>query len=194
VAPSPFATPVLGPFDADTGLQAFAATNSLGQTTITGDYRAAVYADPDNSFCAGCLDFFVWVTSNATSLDDVERITLASFGSYLADVGYSTGNGSVAGGVPPATVDRSNTGSVIGFNFTPPVGVAPGEQTEVLEIETNATLFTYGALQVIDSGVASVKAFAPASVPEASSISMTLLGGILLGFGLLRRRRRADHG
>jgi LPXTG-motif cell wall-anchored protein len=60
----------------------------------------------------------------------------------------------------------------------------------VLEIETDATLFVQGSLQIIDSSVASVEAFAPASVPEASSISLTLLGGALLGIGLIGRRRR----
>ncbi|HVN04498.1 MAG TPA: PEP-CTERM sorting domain-containing protein [Bryobacteraceae bacterium] len=190
VAPSDFNTPVTGPFLADTGLQAFATTNSLGQSTITGDYRAMVYADPSNVFCTGCLDFFVLVTSNASSLDDIERITLASFGSYETDVGYSTGTGSVLG-TAPDTVDRSSSGGVIGFNFAVPAGVAPGAETEVLEIETNATSFVAGTLQIIDSSVASVAAFAPAVVPEASSISMTLLGTALLGIGLAGRRRRA---
>ncbi|HUO28117.1 MAG TPA: PEP-CTERM sorting domain-containing protein [Bryobacteraceae bacterium] len=192
VAPSDFTTPVTGPFLADTGVQAYTTTNSLGQSTITGDYRAMVYADASNVFCTGCLDFFVLVTSNASSLDDIERITLASFSSYETDVGYSTGSGSVLG-TAPETVDRSTGGAVIGFNFAVPTGVAPGSETEVLEIETNATSFVAGTLQIIDSSVASVAAFAPAVVPEASSISMTLLGAALLGAGLIGRRRRAKR-
>jgi PEP-CTERM motif-containing protein len=186
-----FETPVTGPFLADTGEQPFTATNSLGQTTITGEYRAAVYADPDNSFCSGCLDFFVWVTSNSTSTDAVERITEAAFGAFQTDVGYSIGSGSTPGGVDPSTVDRSSNGSVIGFNFSEPTGVPPGSSTEVLEIETNARMFVAGTVQIIDSSVASVAAFAPGcTVPEASSISLTLFGGALLAIGFGRRRKR----
>lgn len=189
VAPSAFTTPVTGPFLATTGLQPFTAKNSLGQTTISGDYAAMVYSDPSNSFCGGCLDFFVFVDSNTSSTDAVERITLASFGSFLTDVGFSDGTGSVSKGIDPATVDRSSNGNVIGFNFSVPAGVAPGQDTQVLEIQTNATQFVKGTLQIIDSSVGSVVAFEPASVPEASSISLTLMGGAFLCLGLIRRRR-----
>ncbi|HTT63547.1 MAG TPA: hypothetical protein VMG35_16945 [Bryobacteraceae bacterium] len=191
--PTVFGTDVTGPFLADTGLLNFTATNSLGQTTITGEYRAAVYSDPANGFCAGCLDFFVVVDSDVTSTDDANRITLANFGSFLTDVGYTLGNGSIPGGLDPASVDRSKNGNVIGFNFYSLGGIGPGEASQVLEIETNATSYTKGTLQIIDSSVASVTAFAPSAVPEASSVSMTLLGGLLLGLGFIGRRRRATR-
>ena len=191
VPPSAFGTPAAGPFLANTGLEDFTATNSLGQTTITGEYQAMVYADPGNNFCAGCLDFFVFVESNTTSLDDIERITLAAFGQYQTDVGYSTGPGSIPGGVAPATVDRSSNGNVIGFNFSNLPGVPPGGESAMLEIQTNATKFMSGTLQIIDSSVASVAAFAPCPTPEAGSISLTLLGGLLLGVAFIGRRRRA---
>jgi len=194
VAPSGIDTPVTGPFLANTGVQDFTASNSLGQTTISGEYQAMVYSDPTNDFCAGCLDFFIIVESNSTSTDAIERITLASFGSFLTNVGYSVGKDSHPIGVDPTTVDRSSSGSVIGFNFSTP-GVAPGDSTTVLEIETNATNFMTGTLQIIDSSVASVTAFEPCTgvVPEASSISLTLLGGLLLGIGFIGRRRRATR-
>jgi hypothetical protein len=191
VAPTAIDTPVTGPFLANTGIQEFTGTNSLGQSTISGTYEAMVYADPGNDFCAGCLDFFVVVESNTTSTDAIERITLASFGAALTNVGYSVGTGYPPAGVDPTTVDRSSTGTVIGFNFSSLPGVAPGDGTAVLEIQTNATQFMTGTLQIIDSSVASVTAFAPCGVvPEASSISLTLVGGLLLGIGFIRRRRR----
>ncbi len=193
VAASALGTPVTGPFLADTGMQDFTATNSLGQTTITGEYRAMVYSDPSNDFCAGCLDFFVLVESSTKLTDAIERITLASFGSFLTNVGYSIGQDSAPSGVDPATVDRSSNGGVVGFNFSNLPGVAPGDGTAVLEIETNATTFMKGTLQIIDSSVASVNAFEPCSIvtPEASSVSLTLLGGLLLGIAFIGRRRRA---
>jgi hypothetical protein len=194
VAPDVFNTNVNGPFLANTGVQPFTAKNSLGQTTILGEYDATVYADPSNTFCAGCLDFFILVESSSSSTDAIERITLAAFGNYLTDVGYSNGNGGPSvdpSAVDPSTVDRSSNGNVVGFNFAEPTGVPPGDETAVLEIQTNAKAFTTGTLQIIDSSVASVNAFAPSCVvPEASSVSLTLLGGALLGIGLMRRRRR----
>jgi hypothetical protein len=196
VPASAFGTPVNGPYLANTGVQDFTATNSLGQTTISGQYEAMVYKDSNNGFCAGCLDFFVVVESNSSSTDDIERITLANFGAFLTNVGYSIGKGSEPSGVDPATVDRSSNGNVIGFNFSTLPGVAPGSGTQVLEIQTNATAFMTGTLQIIDSSVASVTAFEPCYgvvVPEASSISLTLLGGLLLGIGFIGRRRRASR-
>jgi hypothetical protein len=134
----------------------------------------------------------VVVESNASSLDSIERITLASFGKAFTDVGYSIGPGSVPAGVTPSTVDRSSNGGVIGFNFNEPAGVPAGGETEVLEIQTNAKTFMTGTLQIIDSSVASVAAYVPCGiVPEASSVSLTLLGGLLLGAGLMSLRRRA---
>jgi hypothetical protein len=192
VPASSFSTSVAGPFLATTGFEKFTATNALGQTTITGKYEAMVYSDPGNSFCAGCLDFFVVVESNSSSTDDIERITLANFGAFLTNVGYSVGTDSIPSGVDPSTVDRSSNGNVIGFNFNEPSGVPPGGETQVLEIQTNAKSFMVGTLQIIDSSVASVTAFEPcAVVPEAGSISLTLLGGLLLGVGFIGRRRRS---
>jgi LPXTG-motif cell wall-anchored protein len=133
------------------------------------------------------------VTSNASSLDDIERITLASYGAFLTNVGYSIGTGSNLTGVTPVTVDRSSNGDVIGYDFNVPNGVAPGEETQVLEIQTNAKSFMVGTMQIIDNSVASVNVFDPCPVPEASSISMTLLGGVLLGLGYIGRRRRASQ-
>ena len=82
-------------------MQEFTATNSLGQTTITGEYRAMVYSDPNNDFCAGCLDFFVRWRAVARSIDDIERITLASFGSFLTERRLLHRAGSVPAGVDP---------------------------------------------------------------------------------------------
>ena len=62
----------------------------------------------------------------------------------------------------------------------------------VLEIQTNATNFMIGDLQIIDSSVASVTAFQPCGVtPETGSLSLTLLGAALLGIGFMGRRRMA---
>jgi len=191
VPPDVFTTPVDGPFLATTGTLPFTAHNSLGQVTITGTYVAEVYSDPSNVFCPGCLDFLFEITSNTTSTDVIARITDAYFGTYLTDVGYSTGTGSVPGGIFPVTVDRSSDGGVIGFNFSVPAGVQPGQETEILEIETNATSFMPGSLQIIDGSDTSILAYAPGTAPEGSTVGMMLLGMMLFGIAFLTNRRAA---
>jgi PEP-CTERM motif len=189
VAPDVFTTPANGPFLADTGNQQFIAKNSMGQMTMVGIYRSTVYSDPNNVFCAGCLDFFFEVTSAAASTDAVARITDASFGAFLTDVGYTTGPGSISGGVTPNTVDRSSNGNVIGFNFNLPAGLAPGKSSQILEVQTNARTFMTGTLQIIDSSVASVTSFQPCPVPEPATATFMLLGMLLVGAGSFARRR-----
>lgn len=191
--PDVFSTPVDGPFLATTGVLPFAARNSSGQITISGTYVSEVYADPNNVFCSGCLDFFFEITSNTTSTDVIARITSSYYGDYLTDVGYSTGTGSVPGGVPPATVDRSSDGGVIGFNFALPAGVGAGQATEVLEIQTNSNTYTSGSLQIIDGSVTSLTGFAPTIVPESNTAGMMLLATILFGIAFLTQRRTADR-
>lgn len=183
VAPDPFTTSASGPFVADTGVQPFMAVNSLGQVTMSGTYRAFVEADPNNVFCHGCLDFFFEVTNSSSSADAIARITDANFGVFLTDVGFTTGSGSISGGVLPSTVDRSTNGSVVGFNFNVPNAVGPGSSTQVLEVQTNARFFMRGTLQIIDSAVASVTSFDPCPVPEPASMTLMLLGGVALLVG-----------
>jgi len=183
--PDAFTTSATGPFLASTGVQPWMAVNSLGQVTMTGTYQAFVEADPSNVFCAGCLDFFFEVTLNTTSMDSLARATASSFSGFMTDVGYTTGPGSISGGILPTTVDRSKSGSVVGFNFPVPNSVNPGQSAQVLEIETNATKYVAGSLEFIDGGVATVASFAPSAVPEPGTIALALFG-----FAALIARRR----
>jgi hypothetical protein len=185
---SDLGTSVTGPFVASTGVQPFMAINSLGQVTMSGTYEAFVEQDPNNVFCAGCLDFFFVVNNSSSSSDSTARITDASFSNFLTDVGYTTGPGSVSGGVLPSTVDRSSNGDVVGFDFNVPMSVAPGQSTQVLEVETNARFYMVGSLQIIDGAVATVQSFQPCPlVPEPATLSITLLGIA----GIFVRRRWA---
>src|SRR5207244_3561477 len=114
---------------------------------------------------------FVYQVKVAAGPDSVTRVTASSYTGFTTDVGYSTSGflppGSVAGGVTPATVDRSlsGPGKVVGFNFIP--NIDPGGHSILLVIETNADAFKPGTLSLIDAFTFSSTSFyAPAVVPE----------------------------
>jgi hypothetical protein len=177
-SPDGFFTPVTGPFLATT-------SGSFSTSSLAGTYSESVYMDPSNIFCSNCLDF-IFSVSSTTSTDNIGRITQAGVGTFATDVGYTFGTGAIVGGVAPSTVDRLGASNVIGFNFSS--GIPPGFSTESLEIQTNATNFTAGTLQIIDGSVASVSVFAP-TVPLPASVWLMLSG--LVGVGAMARKRRA---
>ena len=186
-APLPGATllaDVTTPFTASTGL-------------VSGTINAAVYSDPSNTFGAGDLDFVYQYMNNASSKDAVNRITGINFTGFLTDVGYTaTGSaipgagGFVDGTVIPVSVDRSLGGDTVGFAFTAPNGILPGATSVTLIIETNATQFAPGSVNVIDGGVSTEPAFQP-TVPDGGS-AVALLGVGLTAIESVRRvlRRR----
>jgi hypothetical protein len=143
--------------------------------TYTGTLESQVFVE-----AGGTLDF-LYLLSVATGPDAVNRLTVTNFSGWTTDVGDLGGSGIV-----PTSVDRSNSGGTVGFQFgTEPNGVTAGEQTEVLIIETNAKTFTVGTGSTIDGTVFSGGAYAPS--PEPASVGL-LLGG-LFGIGLIVTRK-----
>jgi hypothetical protein len=172
-------------------------TNST--STMSGTYEAAVYSDPTNTYGAGDLDFVYQISNNVGSTDSIGRLTAISFLGWSTDVGYATngsalGSSFVNGSVSPELVDRVSPGDSIGFSFNAPLTelIGPGQTSTVLIIETNATNFTAGDLNIIDGGVSTVAAYEPAAAvttPEPGTL--VLFGGGLLGMaGLIRRKLR----
>lgn len=170
-------------------------TNSNG--TFTATLNAAVYSDPSNTFCAGCLDFFYQVTNSGGSTDDIGRVTAFNFTGFQVDAGYSVAGEPADGGTAfptgtwaPGLVDR-NTADTVGFQFANvATAIPPGGTSAVLVIETNATSFTSGTASALDGGTANFSAFAPtssASTPEPASALMLGLGMVALA-GLRRFR------
>ena len=192
VAPWASATPITpgtsGPPDllipagavvADTGIIGFA--NGL----VSGLTREVVIRE-----ASGFLDF-VYAIHNSGP-DNITRSTTSNFSTFTTDVGFNPlaltnllGN---AVSITPLTVDRSASGSTVGFNFGL-LGFKPGLDSFNLVIETNALYFTGGNLSFIDGGTATVAGFAPTNSPEPASLA--LMGtGIVFCARLLRRKKK----
>jgi hypothetical protein len=178
-APGTLLASITGPF-----------STSLGSTS--GTYVSAVFSEG-----GGTLDFYYQLVSSSNSIDGIARATDTNFAGFLTQVGFRTDGGSLLGGlftngtVPPVTADRGFGGDVVGFNFQPPVSaeILPGQTSLVFVISTNATNFTSGNLSIIDGGVVTVSAFAPA-VPEPESIGLLAIGLLVLGAVHPRIHRR----
>ena len=187
----PDALDASGPILADTGVLSFTGVNGR----FSGTARSLVVQDSLNPFAAGDLTFLFQLSSDATSLDSIQRITDALFGGFLTDVGQGPPHPPFFDCDPDcvsaATVDRSADGNVIGWNYGVGAGLEPGDYTLALIVQTNATQFTTGHIQVINADIATVDSFAPTLVPEPSSI--VLLSSLLPLAWHYRRRSHSGH-
>ena len=142
--------------------------------------------DPSNPY--GGLDFIYILTNEAVSADENARLTINNYAGFLTDVGFQT----PGGGVAPTTIDRSgvlNLGNVLGFNFNSDgFGVLlPGQTSAVLVVQTNAPAYRNATASVINSDSANLPTYAPAVVPEPSTL--VLFGSALFGLVCVIRRR-----
>ncbi len=165
-------------------------------TSFIVDMASAVYLSP-----TGTLDFYYQISSDAASIDAIERLTTSVFAGFITDVYMVISGSTVAcsacpggffldGSQASSLAERSIDGRVVGFDFQPagtPATLGPGETSLLLVIRTDATKYIPGVMSVIDASIAERQAFAPA-VPEPAS--MMLMGLGFLSTGWVARRRK----
>jgi hypothetical protein len=166
VAPLPGDTPVSGTLVAQL-VSPFFGSNGKYAGTLT----SAVWANDGANPYSGGLTYQYTVANNSVSIDAIERLTLIGWTDTQTDVGYVLG-----GGVAAAYADRSNDGDTVGFTWAKWIGtIAPGASGSVF-IRSDAAAYTTSIANIIDGGIADAATFAPAPVPEPT----TLLAGALL--------------
>jgi hypothetical protein len=136
----------------------------------TINYTAAVYADPSNVYCAGCLDF-VYSLDNVSSAFPEAYFYVGNFGYGETSVGYS------GPGLVPTWIIRDPNGDLIDFFSLG--GVHQNEASPFLVIQTDALRFNPGWVE------GNLPGFEP--VPEPSSI--VLIGSGLVGLAAAAKRK-----
>jgi hypothetical protein len=182
---SDFSPANFGAVQADTGIQAVTGLDNLNVVTFQGNFRQIVVTDTVTGF----LDFLYQIQTT-TGPDSIGRVTTNNYSAFITDVGISTGSADLIAPIgptkfAPASIDRSGSGSTLGFQFAPSSDITAPNESYVLVIKTNATFFTAGSTSVIDGGIDSVSSFAPTAVPEPGCAGVLLV----LGGGLLVARR-----
>lgn len=177
-----------------TGILEAMTSGTISTPTFTANYTQWVYSDPGNTWCTGCLDFVYQFTNHGPDIN--ARYTMFDFSNgtnWSLDVGTDP-----FGLHDPTSIDRSMSGSVVGFNYTPGDEILPGETTPLLVIETNAHHFDFNGFLSAQDGTAGFApayepANAPATTPEPSSLGL-LGSGLMVVGGFWRKLRFGVRG
>lgn len=184
---------LLSPAPAEVGpvgasLLASTTQNFLAPSSFSGTLVSKVWTnDTSSPFGVGLTFTYELIMDPNPSAQPVSRFTLSSYQGFLVDASYT--NGTAGLGVPPLSIGRNLLGDVIRFTFEDGFGNATllqGMNSRLLVLQTDATYWQNSIAGVIDGATANVATFAPAVIPEPSSMLLGAAGLVLL---LVRRGR-----
>jgi len=172
---------------ANSGPLPFTSSYGAFSGTLTSE---VMQGDSTNPWGLTALTFTYVLTNDASSQDQLEELALNGFSLFQTDVSNRST------GVSPTGYFRSFNGNVVGFNFTIPGSLNPGETSALLVVQTDALNYTQSFASVLNSDIASVGTSAPFLIPiggghpspEPSSFVLAILG--LGGLAAWRWRRR----
>jgi hypothetical protein len=175
----------------DTGFKPFDVTQS--GVEMVGFWRAAVITGyASNPFGSSALTFIyqVGLTSSSPDGEMIEHLIMSNFGSVATDVGFFQADGLLN----PADVSRTaGSGDAVSFNFVPG-GIALGDETSILIINTDATKYTQGTLTIEGGVTVTLNAFGATSlIPEPAAIVGATTSLALVGGAGLRRRSKSSR-
>jgi hypothetical protein len=160
-----------------TGGTVLATTNSSfasASGSINGTVISTVYSGGGNPY--GGLTFTYLLMLSGSSTANVSQMTVGSYGGFLTDVSYNP----IDGGTAPSNFTRSITGNgdAIRFLFSNAGGLAPGQNGELVVVQTSATSYGFGPSGVIDGQTADLTVLTPVPEPEIGGLIAIGLGGL----------------
>lgn len=156
-------------------------TSPYSGADIQGTVISRVYSGDAGNLMGG-LTFTYEILSGATSLQDVSRFSVGNYGGFQTAVSY---NLAAVPGLTPSLATRSTgVGDIVRFDFA---GIAPGQNSTLLVIQTDAIDYAQTIASVINAGSAEVLSLAPIAVPEPTTFLLFGMGFLALAPTLRRR-------
>lgn len=143
--------------------------------TISGTVTSSVYSgDPSNPYHGLTFTYSLTLSGPPGTIDAVSELTSGSYSGFQTDVSYNLSAGEIA----PSNFSRSSApGDVLQFFFSNNGGIALGETSALIVVQTDASNFQEtGNGGVIDSGPSNVGLLAPVPEPAIGSLLGTGLG------------------
>jgi hypothetical protein len=167
------------------------STNSAFQATdFAGTLFSTVWTN-DASNPYGGLTFTYEIQMNSDTADPISRMSISSYENFLTDVSYT--NAPANPNDTPSSISRPSD-NVIHISFETGGGLAAGEDSALIVIQTDSFNWQDTTAGFIDGATADAFSLAPASVvsvpePDVTLIGLAGLAGLM--FGRCRKNGKA---